>query len=220
MGTIIISGGGGSRTVGKIFCVGRNYSEHAGEMKAEIPSEPVIFLKPPSAIIHPPDPVVRPAISKEMHHEAELVVALGAGGRNIPEKEAASAILGYGVGLDMTLRDVQSVAKKKGLPWTVAKGFDTSAPVSEIIPAEPSRAIPVFELYCRVNGHGRQRAQTSAMLFTIPFLIHYLSTIFTLEEGDLIFTGTPAGVGVVHPGDTIEAGLAGTVSIEHPVTAA
>ncbi len=204
--------------VGKIFCVGRNYREHANEMKAELPTEPVIFLKPPSAIIHPPEPIVRPAFSKELHHEAELVVALGSGGRNISAEEAPGCILGYGVGLDMTLRDVQAVAKKKGLPWTTAKGFDTSAPLSEIIPADPAHPVPVFDLTCRVNGIERQRAKTSEMIFSVPFLIRYLSTIFTLEKGDLIFTGTPSGVGVVNPGDTIEASLGGVVSIEHGVT--
>jgi len=203
--------------VGKIFCVGRNYREHAGEMNAPVPEKPVIFLKPPSAIIHPPDPIVRPSFSREMHHEVELVVAVGAGGRNIPEGKAAGSILGYAVGLDMTLRDVQAVAKQKGLPWTVAKGFDTSAPLSEIVPAQTGAPVPTFGLYCRVNGHERQRAKTSEMIFSIPFLVHYLSTIFTLEKGDLIFTGTPAGVGVVNPGDTIEAGLEGVVSITHRV---
>jgi 2-keto-4-pentenoate hydratase/2-oxohepta-3-ene-1,7-dioic acid hydratase in catechol pathway len=154
-----------------------------------------------------------------MHHEVELIVALGSGGRNIPEEKARGAILGYGVGLDMTLRDVQSVAKKKGLPWTVAKGFDTSAPLSEIIPADPALPVPVFGIYCRINGDERQRAETSEMIFSVPFLVHYLSTIFTLERGDLIFTGTPAGVGVVNPGETIEAGIDGLVSIKHQVTA-
>lgn len=220
MGTFIISGKSVPSQVGKIFCVGRNYREHATEMKAELPSTPVIFLKPPSAIIHPPDPIVRPPISGEMHHEAELVVALGAGGRNVSEESAAGMIQGYGIGLDMTLRDVQAVAKKKGLPWTVAKGFDTSAPLSEIVPADTRLPVPVFELYCSVNGSERQRAKTSGMIFSVPFLIHYLSTIFTLDEGDLIFTGTPSGVGVVNPGDIIRAGLEGVVEIEHRVVGA
>jgi len=120
----------------------------------------------------------------------------------------------------MTLRDVQAIAKQKGLPWTIAKGFDTSAPLSGIIAADPALPVPVFTLFCRVNGNDRQRVKTSEMIFSIPFLIHYLSTIFTLEKNDLIFTGTPAGVGVVNPGDTIEAGLDGVVSIKHQVTAA
>jgi len=220
MGTIIISGPGESVNVGKIFCVGRNYAGHTAEMKAEAPPEPVIFLKPPSAIVHSPDPIVRPAFSGEMHHEVELVVAIGSGVKNISEHAAAGVILGFGVGLDMTLRDVQSIAKQKGLPWTIAKGFDTSAPVSDIIPADPARPVPAFDLVCRVNGEERQRGSTSEMLFSIPYLIHYLSTIFTLEKGDLIFTGTPPGVGPVDPGDVIEAGLTGYVSIRHPVISA
>ncbi len=155
-----------------------------------------------------------------MHQEVELVVVIGTRVRNVPEKDAANAVLGYGVGLDMTLRDVQSVAKQKGLPWTVAKGFDTSAPLSAIIAADSSLPVPVFELVCAVNGVERQRAKTSEMIFSVPYLIHYLSTIFTLEKGDLIYTGTPAGVGVVNPGDIIDAELNGVVSIHHRVVSA
>ena len=186
-------------------------------MKAEVPAEPVIFMKPPSAIIHSGDNIVLPKISTQVHHEGELVVAIAGRCRDLSPAEAGKRILGYGAGLDMTLRDVQSVAKKKGLPWTIAKGFDTSAPVSEFIRAGSLPAEPDFDLVCSVNGEVRQRVRTSAMIFSIPFLISYLSSIFTLEKGDLIFTGTPEGVGLVRPGDVVEAGLEGHVRTRNPV---
>ncbi len=220
MGTIYISGSATPITVSKIVCVGRNYAEHAAEMKAEVPADPVLFLKPPSAIVRSGENIVHPAFSTEMHHEVELVVVLGRRARNIALPDALNAVAGYGVGLDMTLRDVQSLAKKKGLPWSVAKGFDTSAPVSDFVPAEKLGPRPTFELECRVNGVVRQRGSTSAMLFDVAALIRHISTIFTLEAGDLIFTGTPEGVAAVRPGDVIEARLSGHTSTRHTIVAA
>lgn len=220
MATINISGQSTPVTVGKIVCVGRNYREHAIEMKAEVPSDPVLFLKPSTAIIHSGENIVRPSFSKDLHHEVELVVAIGRRARNVAAADAWGAVAGYGVGLDMTLRDVQSAAKQKGLPWAVAKGFDTSAPVSEFIdPAAPGPA-PVFDLECLVNGAVRQKASTSAMIFDVARLISFISTVFTLEPGDLVFTGTPEGVGPASPGDTIEARLVGFASTRHVVVSA
>jgi acylpyruvate hydrolase len=206
--------------VGKILCLGRNYAEHAKEMDSEIPVTPVVFIKPSTALLRSGEPIVLPAISQNLHHEVEFVVVIGREGKHIPAREAHRHILGYAIGLDMTLRDVQNEAKDHGLPWAVAKGFDTSAPVSSVIPVtaitEPQRQT----LLCRVNGTERQRGSTADMIFTIPQIIEYTSSLFTLERGDLIFTGTPHGVGRVVPGDTIEAELAGHITITHTVHSA
>jgi 2-keto-4-pentenoate hydratase/2-oxohepta-3-ene-1,7-dioic acid hydratase in catechol pathway len=220
MGTIKFLNSATPVQVPKIICVGRNYREHAAEMKAEVPSSPVLFLKPSTAIIHTGENIVLPVFSKEMHHEVELVVAVGRRARNIPAGDAWGIVSGYGVGLDMTLRDVQSVAKQKGLPWAVAKGFDTSAPVSDFIAASAAGPGPSFDIECSVNGALRQKVSTSAMIFDVGYLLHYISTIFTLEPGDLVFTGTPEGVGAVLPGDVIEAKLSGFASTRHTVAAA
>ncbi len=206
--------------IGKILCLGRNYPEHAKEMNSEVPEDPIIFLKPSTAVIHDGEPIVLPSISNELHHEVELVVALGRDGKNVPSHEAEHHILGYGVGLDMTLRDIQNAAKKKGLPWSIAKGFDTSAPVSDIIPKERLGDRARLRLRCAVNGVTRQDASISEMIFTPAEIIAYASSLFTLERGDLIFTGTPHCVGKVVPGDTIDAELVGHLKISHRVIAA
>lgn len=203
--------------VGKIICIGRNYIEHAKEMQADIPDKPVIFLKPPSAIIQNGDNIVIPKISNEMHHEVELVVVIGKGGKNIPASEAGLHILGYAVGLDMTLRDVQAEAKKKGLPWTVAKGFDTSAPISEILLKDEIPEPHKLNLICRVNREIRQQSNTDKMIFSANKLIEYISSIITLERGDLIYTGTPEGVSQVNNGDTIETEITGFIKITNNV---
>ncbi|MDI6767317.1 MAG: fumarylacetoacetate hydrolase family protein [Bacteroidota bacterium] len=220
MKTIKIKNKDNEFPVGKILCLGRNYIEHAKEMKAEIPSKPVVFLKPSSAIIRNGENIIIPNISKELHHEVELVIVIGSGGKNIPAKDADDHILGYAVGLDMTLRDVQNEAKTKGLPWTVAKGFDTSAPISDIIEKDKISDPQNLAIMCKVNGAIRQKSSTSNMIFSIQTVIEYLSSIFTLETGDLIFTGTPEGVGLVNSGDIIEAEIEGFIKISHPVITA
>ena len=203
--------------VGKILCLGRNYAEHAKEMSSEVPTTPVVFLKPPSALIQDGDPIVLSSISNDIHHEVELVVAIGKGGKSIPAARALDHVLGYGIGLDMTMRDVQHEAKKRGLPWSVAKGFDTSAPVSEIIPRKEIGNVQDLTIRCAVNGTVRQQSSTSEMIFPVDKIIEYVSSIFTLERGDLIFTGTPAGVGSVKSGDVVEAELVGYTKISHRV---
>lgn len=205
--------------VGKIICIGRNYLEHAAEMKAEVPESPVIFLKPSTALVYDGDKIIIPKISNNMHHEVELVVAINEEGKNIKAEDAEKFILGYAIGLDMTLRDVQSEAKKKGLPWSIAKGFDTSAPISDIIPANEIKNPHNLELICKVNGEIRQKGSTGKMIFKIDKLIEYISTIFTLERGDLIFTGTPEGVSQIHPGDIIESEIYGIIKIKNFVVA-
>ncbi len=207
MSTVSFQDGSPSLRVGKILCLGRNYAEHAKEMKAEIPKTPVVFLKPATAIVHDGGNVVIPEISRDAHHEVELVVVIGKGGKDIPSASAMDHVAGYAVGIDMTLRDVQSEAKKNGLPWSVSKGFDTSAPVSDIVGTDAIPDPHVLELTLWVNGAVRQKGHTSAMLFRVNDIIAYVSHFFTLEPGDLIFTGTPEGVGPVTHGDKLEARL-------------
>lgn len=199
--------------VGKIVCIGRNYAAHAKEMKAETPEAPVLFLKPSTAILHEGGKIVTPAFALELHHEVELVVVIGRDGKHIRPQHAFDHVSGYAVGLDMTLRDVQSEAKKKGLPWSVAKGFDTSAPISPVAEKEIVAQPGALELSLKVNGVVRQHANTSAMIFPVEELIGYISSIFTLEAGDLIFTGTPEGVSAVVSGDTLEAELESVGSV-------
>jgi len=191
----------------KIICVGRNYAEHAKEMKADVPTAPVLFLKPPTAVIHNHGKVVIPAVSNELHHEVEMTVLIGKGGKNISRGTAMLHIAGYGVGLDMTLRDVQSDAKKKGLPWCVAKGFDTSAPLSDFVPADSIPNPHRLNVDLAVNGSVRQKGSTSDFIFTLDQLLSTISQIFTLEPGDVIFTGTPEGVAQTVSGDTLLARL-------------
>ena len=193
----------------KIICLGKNYAEHAREMKSEVPREPIIFLKPPSSLIGPGENVVLPSISKEVHHEVELAVIIGKRGKNIPEEEAMEHVLGYTILLDITARDLQSFAREWGLPWTVSKGFDTFAPVGPRIVAAGDIDPHNLEIGLRVNGRVRQRSRTFMMLFKIPRLIEYISSIMTLEVGDIIATGTPEGVGKIEHGDIIEAWIEG-----------
>lgn len=206
--------------VGKIFCLGRNYLEHAREMRAEIPDAPVVFMKPPSALLTSGEDIIRPTISKLLHFESELVVAIGKTGNRVSPIKAREYIFGYAIGLDMTLRDVQDEAKRKGLPWTTAKGFDTSAPISEIIPIAQVTSRQDLQFECRINNVPRQRGAIKNMIFSPEYIISFLSFIFTLEEGDLIFTGTPEGVGEVGEGDIIEAELIGYTKITHKVKVA
>lgn len=211
-----------SYPVNKILCIGQNYAEHAKEMNFEVPPAPVFFLKPATAIISDGEKVLLPSLSKNVHHEVELVVLIGKGGKNIPESEALFYIAGYGVGLDMTMRDVQLEAKAKGLPWTLAKGFDTSAPVSEFVPPETLSGIEQLRLELTVNDTLRQSGKPVDMVFSIPKLLAYISRFVSFEKGDLLFTGTPPGVGSVKEGDCLVARLLdnGTVLTSLTVTIA
>jgi 5-carboxymethyl-2-hydroxymuconate isomerase len=192
---------------GKIVCLGRNYIEHAKEMKADVPTTPVLFLKPASALIPDGGTILIPSISNDVHHEVEMVVLIGTGGTSIPESNAMHHVGGYAIGLDMTLRDVQGEAKKKGLPWTVAKGFGTSAPISTFVRPDAVPDPHTLDIRLSVNGQLRQQSSTSNMIFRVEQMIAYISSIMTLESGDLIYTGTPEGVGPVQPGDTLTAEL-------------
>lgn len=196
-------------TAGKIVCLGRNYTEHAKEMKADIPGEPVLFLKPSTAILADGGTITVPPCSRELHHEVELVALITTGGSKIPRPDAMRHVGGYAVGLDMTLRDVQADAKKKGLPWSVAKGFDTSAPLSSFVARDSVVDPHNLTISLAVNGVLKQHSTTRNMIFRLDEVIAYISSIFTLESGDLIFTGTPEGVGPVQPGDSIVAEIEG-----------
>ncbi|MDP1675740.1 MAG: fumarylacetoacetate hydrolase family protein [Bacteroidota bacterium] len=200
-----------------IFCVGQNYADHAKEMGGIPQKEPIIFLKPTSAIIENGEKIVIPKMSNNVHHEVELTVLIGKQGKNIPQSEALNYVAGYGVGLDMTMRDKQSEAKKAGNPWAVAKGFDTSAALSPFIEASKISNPQDLEIKLSVNGTLRQHSNTKNMIYTIDVLISYLSSVFTLEEGDIIYTGTPEGVAQVVAGDVLIAEIPGVGMLQHSV---
>jgi 5-carboxymethyl-2-hydroxymuconate isomerase len=190
---------------GKIVCVGRNYAEHAKELGNDVPERPVLFLKPSSSIIYSGEEVIHPTFSNELHHEVELVLLIGENVKNASVEEAEKAIIAYGVGLDMTLRDVQNELKKKGHPWTLAKCFDTSAVISDFILKKEYKLKQDEKIELRVNGEIRQNDILSNMIFKPIQLVEYISRVMKLEKGDLIFTGTPSGVSKVSRGDKIEA---------------
>jgi 2-keto-4-pentenoate hydratase/2-oxohepta-3-ene-1,7-dioic acid hydratase in catechol pathway len=197
-------------TVRTVYCIGRNYAAHARELNNPVPGEPVVFIKPASSVVPDGASIVIPAQSNDVHYEAELVLSIGKQGKNIPIEEAMSYVAGYGLGIDVTARDLQQIAKEKSLPWSVAKGFDTFAPLSEFVDVASLPDPDAIEYTLDINGERRQHGMTSHMLFPIPFLVHYLSGIFTLYPGDIIFTGTPEGVGKLNPGDRLHAILNGT----------
>jgi len=194
---------------GKILCIGRNYAAHARELGNEVPEEPVVFLKPLTSLVGNGSKIVLPPRTQDVHHEVELVLVIGKGGKDIPAAEALNHVDGYAVGLDMTARDVQNEAKKKGLPWTVAKGFDTFAPVGDFVAASRIPHPQDLSIKLSVNGEVRQQGSTADMIYSVAELVSYCSTLFTLMPGDLIFTGTPEGVGPVKDGDVLEAEITG-----------
>jgi 2-keto-4-pentenoate hydratase/2-oxohepta-3-ene-1,7-dioic acid hydratase in catechol pathway len=198
----------------RIFCIGRNYTEHAQELKNEVPSQPVIFMKPASAIVPPGQPIVLPKHGKLLHQEAEVVVKIGYPGRATTPLNARSMISSLSLGLDLTLRDVQNELKAKGLPWEMAKAFDGSAPLGYFSPLTSKIDLANIEFSCDVNGQIRQVGNTSQMLFSIEQLIMGISTVWKLHPGDIIFTGTPAGVGPIELGDvvTVKSPLLGRFS--------
>jgi acylpyruvate hydrolase len=194
---------------GKLICIGRNYAAHAAELGNAVPTEPMVFLKPASALVESGADIVLPPQSQDVHHEVELVCLIGERGKNIPESEALRHVAGYAVGLDMTARDIQQKAKDKGHPWSVAKGFDTFAPLGTFVPASEVSDPQALSIRLTIDGETRQEGHSSDMIFPVARLIAYCSTIFTLMPGDLLFTGTPEGVGPVHPGNWLEATIDG-----------
>lgn len=204
--------------VRRIFCIGRNYAEHAREMGATVDKEtPLFFCKPADAVVTDGADVRYPQATQDLHHEVEMVVALAGGGQDLAAADAPSLIFGYGVGLDLTRRDLQAIAKAKSHPWDVAKGFDDSAPVSALLPAAQASIDSNTELRLTVNGAVRQHAHLGDMVHSVPEIIAALSKLFTLKAGDLIFTGTPAGVSALQRGDRFVAELVGVATLEGEV---
>jgi acylpyruvate hydrolase len=205
-------------TVGKIVCVGRNYSEHAKELGNEVLDKPVLFLKPSSAIIYSGDNIIHPDFSNEMHHEVELVLLIGRKISKANLQEAENAIIGYGVGLDMTLRDIQNEARKKGNPWTISKCFDTSAIISDFVLKEDYKLTFDEEIALYINGVVKQKDQLNKMILNPSQIVEYISSLMILEEGDLVFTGTPKGVSKVNRGDKLKAQINDNISLECTVS--
>ncbi len=191
--------------VGKIVCVGRNYVAHAEELGNEVPEFPLIFLKPPSNLIFNGDVIVHPDYSDEMHHEVELVLLIGETVKNADDETAKNAIAGYAVGLDMTLRDIQTELKRKGYPWTLAKCFDGAAAVSDFVSAENIDFKGDEKITLKVNNEDRQDSTLDKMIFSPVEIVKYISSKMTLEKGDLVYTGTPKGVNKVVRGDKLFA---------------
>ncbi|XP_065184870.1 uncharacterized protein LOC135815491 [Sycon ciliatum] len=201
----------------KIVAVGRNYGAHAAELNNPLPKEPLLFLKPTSSYIEEGQAIKVPRQCQELHHEVELGVVIGKRCSGVDESSALSYVGGYTLALDMTARDLQSAAKKAGLPWTVAKGYDTFCPVSRFISCSELPRPDSATLWLSVDGQRRQHGNTNDMIFPIATLLSYISNIMTLEPGDVVLTGTPEGVSAVQPGSRIEAGLDGVLQVSFPV---
>lgn len=199
--------------IGKIVCLARNYAEHARELGNETPAAPVLFMKPASSVIGDGDTVRIPPYSQECHYEVELAVLIGRECRAVSAENAMECVAGYGTAIDMTLRDVQNSLKAKGLPWEIAKGFDSACPLSDFVPASAVPDPHNLRLHLSVNGELRQDGCSSDMINRVPRIIAYISAIFTLQPGDVILTGTPAGVGQVVAGDVIEADIEGVARL-------
>jgi len=187
-----------------IYCTGRNYAQHAKEMGSPIPKIPLVFLKPLGTIAYDGDSISLPPQSNDIHYEAEIVIAINKSGKNIPHGSTSSHIGGIGVGIDFTARDIQKIAKRKGRPWSIAKGFDQFAPISTFTPLDEIEDIDNMDIKLFQNGFVKQHGNSSEMIFPISNLINFLSQIYTLHPGDLVFTGTPEGVGPVQSGDKLE----------------
>ena len=201
--------------VGKIVCVARNYAEHARELGNPLPDQAVLFIKPASSILADGGTVVIPAYSSDCHHELELAVLIGRTGKDIAAADALAFVAGFGVALDLTLRDVQAELKAKGLPWEIAKSFDTACPLSAFVPASEVADPQRLRLRLHVNGELRQDGTTADMLRPVARLISEASHRFILEAGDILLTGTPSGVGPIRSGDRLEAVIegVGTLSV-------
>lgn len=190
--------------VGTVYCIGRNYASHAKELGNTVPDEPVVFIKPIGTICFNNSIIKLPALSSDVHFEGEIVIAISKTGKHISVENAHEYIAGYATGIDFTARDLQEKAKMKAHPWAIAKGFDQFAPIGDFIPASEIPVGAPLSITLKKNGEVKQHGNTSQMLFSVHEIISYLSTIFTLRAGDLIFTGTPAGVGAVKSGDGLE----------------
>ncbi|MCJ0763710.1 fumarylacetoacetate hydrolase family protein [Variovorax terrae] len=211
--SVPVTGSAARFPVHRIYCVGRNYEEHAKEMGFTGREPPFFFMKPADALVvvdaGQTGDLPYPSLTKNFHHEIELVVAIGTGGRNIKAADAHKHIFGYAVGLDMTRRDLQNDMKKQGRPWCIGKGFDHSAPIGPITPVAQAGDVANAEIYVQVNGQDRQRSNVSKLIWNIGETIEHLSAAWDLQPGDLIYSGTPEGVAAVVQGDTLAGGVAG-----------
>lgn len=209
--------GGGLFPVHRIYCVGRNYAEHAQEMGFTGREPPFFFMKPADAVVPVADgetgAIDYPTLTKNLHHEVELVVAIGTGGSDIAAADAAKHIYGYAIGLDMTRRDLQNEMKKQGRSWSIGKGFEQSAPIGPILPAAQAADLTRGAVTLAVNGELRQKGDLSDLIWSVAETIEILSKAWTLQPGDLVFTGTPSGVGAVVAGDVMEARIDGLGSL-------
>ena len=201
--------------VRRVFCIGRNYADHAKEMGASVDkANPMFFTKPADALVTDGADVPYPSVTNDLHHEVEMVVALSSGGSDLTVEQAAATVWGYGVGLDLTRRDLQAQAKAKGSPWDVAKAFDHSAPVSALIPASEAAPTAATRISLEINGEIRQSATLGDMVLDVPEILSALSKLFELKAGDIIYTGTPAGVSALLRGDRFRATLEGVATLE------
>lgn len=206
--TVAVAGSEARFPVHRIYCVGRNYAAHAREMGADPEHEPPFFFtKPADAVVASGASIAYPTRTADLHHEIELVVAIGKGGRDIAAASALPHVFGYAVGIDLTRRDLQNESKKAGKPWDTSKGFDQSAPIGAIRPVSAADHPKSARIWLSVNGDLRQQGDIADLIWSVPEIIAELSALFTLAPGDLIFTGTPAGVGAVQPGDRLEGGI-------------
>ncbi|CAM8632196.1 MhpD 2-keto-4-pentenoate hydratase/2-oxohepta-3-ene-1,7-dioic acid hydratase (catechol pathway) [Comamonadaceae bacterium] len=215
--SIAVTGAAGRFAVHRIYCVGRNYEEHAKEMGHTGREPPFFFMKPADAVLAADAgqavDMPYPTLTSNLHHEVELVVAIGTGGSNIRAADAHRHIYGYAVGLDMTRRDLQNDMKKQGRPWCIGKGFEHSAPIGPITPAAQVPGVETADIALTVNGSGRQRSSVAKLIWNIAETIEQLSAAWTLQPGDLIYTGTPEGVGAVVRGDVLYARVEGLESL-------
>jgi len=193
--------------IGKLICLARTYKRHAEEMHVNVTKDPLLFLKPASSVIFNGESIIIPSMSKCLHHEVEFGIVIGKKCKNVSQQEALDYVLGFLIALDITARDIQIEAKKNSWPWSIAKGFDTFAPIGEIILKENLPDPNNVDIFLKVNGEIRQKSNTSHMVYSIERIIEFISHIMTLEQGDLIMTGTPEGVGEIIKGDILEAGL-------------
>lgn len=213
--SVAVSGSNSRFPVRRVFCVGRNYASHAREMGSDPNREPPFFFsKPADAVVPASGAVPYPPSTDDLHHEVELVVALGAGGANIAPATALDLVWGYGVGLDLTRRDLQAVAKDSGRPWDMAKGFDASAPCSALHPVSEVGHPAKGRIWLEVNGALRQEGNLNELIWPIADVIAYLSRFVTLAPGDLIYSGTPSGVAALQPGDRVRGGVEGVDTFE------
>ena len=213
--SVAVKGTGARFPVRRIFCVGKNYAAHVAEMGGDAKSDPpVFFAKPADAVAPCGADIPYPPDTDDLHHETELVIALGQGGADIPAAEAAAKVFGYAVGVDLTRRDRQAEAKAKGRPWDVAKAFDNSAPISDITPVAETGHPSSGRIWLSVDGVLKQDGDLSAMIWSVPEIIAVLSRSFELKPGDLVFTGTPEGVGPIARGQRVEAGVDGVGELD------